>query len=72
PNLAACALHPALAVEARLPHGPTHAGAATVEEVSRPDDVAGPARGLLLDLGPIAQLPAGTTIWRMMPEPTVR
>ena len=70
PHLAACTLHTALAVEARLPNGATHDGGATVEEVSRPDDNTGPIRGLLLDLGPIQLLPVGTTIWLLQPAPT--
>ena len=65
PYLAACALHTALAVEARLPDGTRHAGQATVEEISRAPDAAGPAStsSLLLDLGFARELPAGTTIW---------
>ena len=63
PCLAACGLHTALAVAAHLPDGTRHAGTASVEEVSRPDDVTGPTRGLLLDLGTAEHLPPGADIW---------
>ena len=69
PYLAACSLHVALAIEAHLPDGTRHSGLATVEEVSRPTDATGPASGLLLDLGPIQQLPVGSTIWLVGPGP---
>lgn len=67
PYLAACRLHTALAVEVRWPDGTCHTGQATVEEVSRPTDAAGPNSGLLLDLGPTRELPVGTTIWLARP-----
>ena len=67
PYLAACRLHMALAVEVRWPDGTCHTGQATVEEVSRPTDAAGPNSGLLLDLGPTRELPVGTTIWLARP-----
>ena len=63
PYLAVCALHTALPVEIHLPDGTRHPGQATVEEVSRSTDVAGPSRSLLLDLGFARELPVGTTIW---------
>ena len=68
PCLAACGLHAALAVAAHLPDGTRHAGTASVEEVSRPDDVAAPTRGLLLDLGPARYLPPDTEIWLTDPS----
>jgi hypothetical protein len=62
PYLAACPLHTALAVEIRLPDGGRHSSLATVEEVSHAA-AAGPTSGLLLDLGLVRELPAGTTVW---------
>ena len=69
PYLAACALHTALAIEARRPDGTCHSGQATVEEVSRSADAASPTRGLLLDLGLTRELPVGTTIELVGPLP---
>lgn len=69
PYLAACNLHTALTVEVRLPDGTRHAGLATVEEITR--STAGPASGLLLDLGPNLELPVGSTIWLAGPAPTL-
>ena len=70
PYLAAGSLHTALAVEVRLPDGSRHPGGlATVEEVSRPDDAAGPTCGLLLDLRSTRGLPVCTTIWLAEPAP---
>ena len=63
PYLAGLPLHTALAVEVCLPDGTCHPGHATVEEVSRPDDSTGPTRGLLLDLGAVREISAGTGIW---------
>lgn len=63
PHLTALPLHTALAVEVELPDGSRQPGLATVEEVSRANDSTGPARGLLLDLGLIRELPAGTALW---------
>ena len=63
PYLAGLPLHTALAVEVHLSDGTRHSGHATVEEVSRPDDSPGPARGLLLDLGSIRELAGGTGVW---------
>lgn len=65
PALDSYALHTALAVEAVLPDGSRLAAHATVEEITRPEESAGPVRGLLLtwaDATPLA-LPAGTAIW---------
>lgn len=69
PHLAAYALHTALAVAVQLPDGTRKPGHATVEEVSRPDEAAGPTRGLLLDLAGIRELPVGTAIWLVGPTP---
>ena len=61
--LAGYALHTALAVEAVLLAGARHPAMATVEEVTRPAEAAGPTRGLLLDLGGDLVLVPGTEIW---------
>ncbi|GAB3854034.1 hypothetical protein GCM10028822_23500 [Hymenobacter terrigena] len=63
PLLLPYALHTALAITALLPDGTHQSGTATVEEVSRPDDAAGPVRGLLLDMSTTSPLPPGTEIW---------
>ncbi|GAA4348120.1 hypothetical protein GCM10023185_03740 [Hymenobacter saemangeumensis] len=59
-RLAGYDLHTGLSIEAVLPEGTRHAGSATVEEITRQ---AQTQRGLLLDLGALAHLPAGTEIW---------
>ena len=57
-------LHTALTIEAVLPDGTCYSGVATVEEVTRPDILTEPTRGLLLDFGTAApDLQAGTEIW---------
>ena len=63
PQLAAYALHTALAVEAALPDGTRHTAHATVEEITRPEESNIPTRGLLLDFAAPVVLPPGTTIW---------
>ena len=60
PYLAACELHAVLLLEAQLPDGTRQLGAATVEEIARPETTV---RGLLLDLNTTAALPPGTIIW---------
>lgn len=61
PYLASQPLHTALEVAIELPDGPRLPGVATVEEVSHAG--AAPARGLLLDLGLLRELPAGALVW---------
>jgi hypothetical protein len=63
-------LHTPLAVEVSLPDGSRYQGFATVEEVHHAA-AAGPASGLLLDLGPTREVPVGSIIWLAGSAPTI-
>ena len=71
PYLTAQPLHTALTVEVHLPDGSQQQGIATVEEVHHAA-AAGPASGLLLDLGPAREVPVDSTIWLAAPALAAR